>query len=74
MPFSPWDEPIREPGMKLEECTVGRWVIYRPHPDAPAEDGEIVRVTATGTVFVLYRGDKTPKATRPADLTPGAPS
>lgn len=60
--------------MKAEECTVGRTVTYRPHPDAEPGDGVIQRVTASGIVFVRYLGDLVPKATRPEDLTPaGAP-
>lgn len=44
-------------------------VVYRAgHPGAAAEDGEVVRVGRTGIVFVLYRGDLTPKATDPDDL------
>lgn len=50
---------------------VGDWVIYRPHPDAPAEDGQVTAVLDGGMVRVLYRGDWTAKATRVADLTPG---
>lgn len=47
---------------------IGAGVVYRPHPDARAEDGSIVRVTDFH-VFVLYVGDRHPKATRPEDLT-----
>lgn len=56
--------------MNLEDCTFGRWVIYQPYPGAPTQDGTVVRVTKTGLVFVLYRGDTTAKATHPDDLTP----
>ena len=54
----------------LKECAqrIGSGVVYRPHPSAPAEDGEIVRVTDFH-VFVQYVGDRTPKATRAEDLT-----
>lgn len=48
---------------------VGRGVVYRPHPGAPAEDGTIIRV-GDSLVFVLYVGDRNPKGTRPADLSP----
>jgi hypothetical protein len=53
----------------LEEAdaAIGAGVVYRPdHGDA--EDGTIVRVTDFH-VLVLYAGDRTPKATRPEDLT-----
>lgn len=46
---------------------IGAGVVYRPFAGAPAEDGEIVRVSDS-MVFVLYVGDRTPKATRPEDL------
>lgn len=55
--------------MKLEDCIVGRAVVYRAHPGAEPEDGVIHRVTASGIVFVRYFGDLAPKATRPEDLT-----
>lgn len=42
-------------------------VVYSPHPGLH-EDGEIVRV-GDQYVFVLYRGDRTPKATLPEHLT-----
>lgn len=46
-------------------------VVYRPHPDAPAELGKILRFSADdASAFVLYRGDPTPKSTRLADLAP----
>lgn len=56
--------------MTLDEAVnhVGAGVVYQPHPDAPREDGTIVRVTDFH-VFVLYAGDRTPKATRAEDLT-----
>lgn len=56
--------------MTLDEARaqVGAGVVYRPHPGAPAEDGEIVRVTARW-VFVRYRGDTHPKATAAEQLT-----
>jgi hypothetical protein len=54
--------------VRIEDATPGLPVVYRPHPDAPAEDGTVVRVSPGGMVFVLYRGDTTAKATRPADL------
>lgn len=56
--------------MTPEQATVGRGVVYRPHPGARAEDGQIVATHAldAGMVHVLYRGDSTAKATRLADL------
>lgn len=61
--------------MTLEEAAehIDSGVVYRPHHGAPAEDGTIVRVTDFH-VFVLYVGDRTPKATRPEDLTLLAPT
>ena len=55
--------------MTLDEARehIGSGVVYRPYPDAPAEDGEITRVTDT-MVFVHYVGDRAPKATRAEDL------
>lgn len=55
--------------MTLQEAdqSVGASVVYRPHPRARAEDGEIVRVNAA-YVFVLFVGDRAPKACHPADL------
>lgn len=52
---------------------VGEWVTYRPHPGAPAEDGE-VKELREGGAMVLYRGDTTAKLTRIEDLSPGSPS
>jgi hypothetical protein len=46
----------------------GDAVVYLPYDGATAEDGVVVRTNET-YVFVLYRGDDTPKATRPEDLT-----
>lgn len=56
--------------MTLDEARaqVGAGVVYRPHPDAPAEDGTITSVNDQ-YVFVLYVGDRAPKATRAEDLT-----
>lgn len=61
--------------MTPEQARVGRGVVYRPRPDAPAEDGQIVsmRALGAGLVHVLYRGDETPKSTRLTDLEPAAP-
>lgn len=56
--------------MELTDCTPGRGVVYRPHPGANGEDGEVIRTTPGGLVFVRYRGDANAKATRPADLEP----
>lgn len=53
---------------------VGAGVVYRPVDQdgyvrgALAEDGTIVRVNDT-YVFVLYAGDRVPKATHPNHLT-----
>lgn len=53
---------------------IGAGVVYRPVDQdghvrgALAEDGTIVRVNDT-FVFVLYTGDRTPKATHPNHLT-----
>ena len=46
---------------------VGAGVVYRPH-GAPAEDGVITSVNDR-YVFVLYAGDRTPKATPAEALT-----
>ena len=58
---------------KTSDFEVGDWVIYRSHPDAPAEDGRVYSVSEE-YVFVLYKGDTIPKATRPSDLEFGCPS
>lgn len=46
---------------------VGDPVVYRPHPNAPAEDGVVTRHSADPSlVFVRYTGqhpDAAPKAT-----------
>lgn len=55
---------------------IGVGVVYQPYPDAPREDGTITSVTETAHrawVFVLYTGDRNPKATRPEDLSWLAP-
>jgi hypothetical protein len=52
----------------IEEATVGAAVVYRSHPGAPAEDGDIVRVSDR-FVFVRFVGDRHPKACRAEDLT-----
>lgn len=54
------------------DLTPGDGVVYRPRPDAPGEDGEVVRVTDRGTVMVRYlNGPQAGKvcATSPRDLT-----
>lgn len=51
----------------------GDWVVYRPFPGAPAEDGRVVGVVDR-YVHVLYKGDTTPKATDPSDLEFGCPA
>lgn len=55
--------------MTLTEAraNVGAGVVYRGHPGSPPEDGIIIRVT-DAHVFVCYRGDWVPKATRVSDL------
>ncbi len=45
---------------------IGAGVVYHPGHGAP-EDGEIVRVSDL-YVFVLFVGDRTPKATPPGAL------
>lgn len=64
--------------MTLEEARehVGSGVVYRAHPEAPYEDGTITEVRGD-YVFVLYVGDRAPKATHPESLqllSGGAPS
>lgn len=63
--------------MKLEDVTVGQWVVYAPRPGVETgEDGEVVEVRDGGYVMVRYRnGLQAGKvcATRAADLQPGAP-
>lgn len=55
--------------MTLDEARkrIGGAVAYR-HGLPGAEEGEIIRVSG-GLVMVLYKGDRTAKATYPADLT-----
>lgn len=53
---------------------IGDWVIYRPHPTAEAEDGEVTGIvggTDSDLVLVRYRGDRHSKATYVQDLAPG---
>ncbi len=47
---------------------IGAGVVYRPHPDAPAEDGVITSV-GERWVHVRYRGDHGSKATAPELLS-----
>lgn len=56
--------------MTPEDAQVGMAVVYRAHPDARPEDGQITSLHALdrGIVHVLYAGDTTPKATRLVDL------
>lgn len=59
--------------MRAEDCYEGQPVIYRAHPGAPAEDGEVVRVNSESTVMVAYRnGPQAGKtcSTRARDLEP----
>ncbi len=55
--------------MTLNEARkhVGAGVVYRPHPDAQAEDGIITGVSDRW-VFVRYAGDIGAKATDPGQL------
>lgn len=57
--------------MTLDEARahIGAGVVYHSGHGRP-EDGEIVRVSDL-YVFVLFVGDRTPKATRPEDLVHG---
>lgn len=55
--------------MNLSDVVVGMGVVYRPHPDAPAEDGDVTEIRPP-LVMVRYVGDRTAKATHPRDLTP----
>lgn len=57
--------------MSPDHIAVGDWVVYIPYPGAQAEDGEVTEVRGNGIVMVLYRGDRTAKATREADLHRG---
>lgn len=59
--------------MDLADVRPDQWVTYRAHPAAAPEDGDVVRVGGNGLVFVLFRGDRTAKACRPEDLSPGQP-
>ena len=59
--------------MEIEDVRVGQWVIYRAHPSARAEDGEVTEVRGN-LVMVRYAGDRGSKATYARDLEPGAPS
>ena len=55
--------------MTLNEARahIGAGVVYNPGHGRP-EDGEIVRVSDL-YVFVVFAGDRTPKATPPGALT-----
>jgi hypothetical protein len=55
--------------MTLDEARahIGAGVVYNPGHGRPEEDGEIVRVSDL-YVFVLFVGDRTPKATPPGAL------
>ena len=59
--------------MTLDEARahIGAGVVYNPGHGA-REDGEIVRVSDL-YVFVLFAGDRAPKATPPGALTLLAP-
>ena len=60
--------------MKRIDAHEGQAVVYRPHPAAPPEDGTIVRFSNDKIAFVLYAGDREPKATYLAALTPTLPA
>ena len=46
-------------------------MVYRPYPEAQAEDGTVVRQSVGGDiVFVLFRGDVTAKACYASTLEP----
>lgn len=49
----------------------GDGVTYRAHPNAQAEDGDVVRVTKH-YVFVRFVGDRQAKAVSPSLLEPVA--
>lgn len=57
--------------MTLDECReiagTGRDVVYYPAPGSRREYGKVVRCSSFAA-FVLYHGDRAPKATRPEDL------
>ena len=56
--------------MTMEEARahIGSGVVYRNHPDAAPDDGEITGCSDY-FVFVLFVGDRHPKACHPGDLT-----
>lgn len=58
--------------MKIEDCQPGMGVVYRSHPTAIAEDGDVIEIRPP-YVMVRYVGDRTAKATRPEDLEPTQP-
>lgn len=71
-PPTGWNRHQRRDGVhEYPGYRPGDAVVYQPQGGRP-EDGEVVRVT-DDYVFVLYRGDTTPKATHPADLTRALP-
>lgn len=53
--------------MEEAAASIGAGVVYRPRPDAPAEDGDITSTSAS-FVFVRFVGDRQVKACRPEDL------
>lgn len=61
--------------MRAADAAPGAWVVYRSHPEAQGEDGEVVRVVGDGpTVMVRYKnGPQAGEtvATHAEDLTPG---
>lgn len=59
--------------MKFEDCTPGVAVVYRPHPGAQPEDGEVVRQSTDGVVFVQFVGDRGAKACFVSTLEPAHP-
>jgi hypothetical protein len=55
--------------MKREDCRIGQGVVYRPHPAAPAEDGEVTELREGGAM-VRYSALGPAKLTRYEDLQP----
>lgn len=51
----------------MSEFKPGDGVVYRPHPNAQDEDGDVVRVTEQ-FVFVRFVGDRQAKAVAPSLL------
>lgn len=58
--------------MTVDEArqVIGRYVIYKPWPEAPPERWErgVITSVSTTLVFVRYGGDQHSKGTSPRDL------